>query len=256
MSFRLLLILLLIIPGCFCMNQNSTAAKPPEDRIQCVHIYREFPFLLPTGKVGAYKPYETRIYYYRDQVMYQTWYYHASVQFEDMGKEPDYKYLWYSFVYTKGNETGIRCDSMNLSTIQTVRVDSMRKLEWADTTNLQLLLDQANTKPLNAPVTNDRNEKKIFTYTAKSDTLTKGRFEMLFSKIKFRDVPYSLSKVLDSINGMKLIEFDIYIEARDFPEFPDYHMEALHIPYRLKECDLSNEAALLRLFEEERKRQQ
>jgi hypothetical protein len=201
------------------------------------------------GVVFRYDPFETRIYYYRDQVMYQTYYYHAEINTPEDLESPEYKYLYYSFVFSKDKIHGIRCDSNNLETARVVTVDSMLAGEWAARINFSRFFRENKTKLLS--VTHKRGEKtQVFSASNLKDTGMRGSIILSYTSKNLKGIGFSLSKELDSAMKMKLYKVVMINNARLIGENKILLMRA-EIPYLLEEIPITNAEELRIFFENE-----
>lgn len=252
MTAKLLVAALLALVSCYSVKKNTV--MPKEDRLRCVNIYREFPVITETGKIFRYEPYETRIIYYKDQVMFQTYTYHAEINTREELANPPYRYVYYSFTYSPGKKYGVLCDSANIATSRIVEVDSMLKEEWAENLDFDSVFNDLDAKLLKSEKLPSGDKEETYSYVSKKDIGLKGTYSLRFSKKMLRDIPYSLSKKMDSVYGMKLIDINITSEPRDFPGYDSFHLQASSTPYRLEECRQLNKEEVMALFANEKKR--
>lgn len=249
MLTKLLAASFLVLTGYY--NSLKTIRLVNDD-FRCISIYREFPLIDEYGTILRYDPYETRIFYYGDQVMYQTYWYHTITNTEEELENPLFKYEYYSFTYSAGKEYGVICDSTDILNSRIVPVDSMLQKEWAANIDFIYLFKDAAAKLLLSKTLPSGDKEETYLFESKTEIGLSGSYSLRFSQERFQDVPYSFSKTIDSMHGMKLISVLIKTNPREFPGYDSFHLQSSEIPYRLEECTLPDRKSIVRLFENEK----
>jgi hypothetical protein len=240
---------LLLLFGPLAGCGQNLSGKNQDKEIRAIRISRKFPWVDTNGVVFRYDPFETRIYYYKDQVMYQTYYYHAEINTPEDLESPEYKYLYYSFVFSKNGTYGIRCDSLNLETTKVVTVDSMLAGEWAARINFSRFFRENKTNLLS--VTRKPGEtQEVFSASNLKDTGMKGSIILSYTAKNLQGIGFSFSKELDSAMKMKLYKVVMINDARFLKENKVFLMRA-EIPYIMEDIPVTNSQELRRLFEKE-----
>jgi len=251
MAIKLLLIVLTSLSCGYRFTKEKVSFQQQEN-ICCIRVYREFPIIDLKGDVVRYDPFESRIYFWKHQVMYQTYHYHAISNTPEEAENPDYKYVYYSFIYSPGKEKGVLCDSANLLSKRVVPVDSMLLNEWAAKTNFDFLFKESNATLISTTVNPSGEKEDVYSFVGKKDSTMTGRFTLNYCKNKFEGINYSFSRELDSVNNMKLYKVVVVNDARYLPG-STFHIDKLTIPYTLEEIPVANEAEILKLFDLESK---
>ncbi len=250
MTIKIFAIATFSLFSCF-RNEAKKAHSKIEPAIRCIKITRDFPHIDSNGHVLKYSPNETKIYFYEGQVLYQTYYYFAKITNEKEAESPNEKFVYYNFLYDRSKTHGILYDSNKSETLRIVRVDSMLAKEWAATINFNLLFRENHTKLTSRKKTAVGEMECFYSFINKKDTSMKGELLLSFSKKRFNDIDYSLSREIDSLNKMKLFKV-VMINYERFIRERNFHIDRIEVPYVLEEILVVNKEEILKLFDLER----
>lgn len=99
--------------------------------------------------------------------MYQSYYYYEEITTREKALWPNYRYLYYSFIYTKGEKFGIMIDSNNTRQCKVVSVDSMLKKEWVNQIDLNYLSDSVYSKLISVKRNKSTKKRGLHVYWQK-----------------------------------------------------------------------------------------
>lgn len=206
------------------------------------------------GRIVKNDTFETRVYWYKNQVLYQREY-----QFTDFSSKdslPKIEKRYYSFVYTSGTDTGLFFDSNKNIYNKAVKVDSMlkrlrqHKLEVEDL-NVEMNTTYVSTTKLKG----NQDFEELYTFKGKKDSTMTGTVVFSFTdNEKFKNIDYSFSKELDSIRNKKLYKIVVVTDARFIPAPNNIYMDKGEVFYLLEKIVVSNPGEKMKYFEEDRKR--
>ncbi len=230
-----------------CCGSNYVRNSGDGDRILGVKISRLFPALNEKGEVDKYDPFDTKIFYYADQMIYQT-YYHHNIFNLDISDTPTYRYDYRLFIFSKNSKEGVLIDSNNLQTARTVRTDSMLATEWANQINFKWIFDDNYTTLVSSKYQlNGSKLTEEYSLKRRTDTSITATAFLTYSKKKLRNIPYSFSRELDSIKGMKLFDVRVIYNPAYYKE-QNASLGRIEIPHHVEEIDSINEAEIKKLF--------
>jgi hypothetical protein len=237
-----------ILFGC---NLIAKKGKQKEHiNIRCIAISNPFPIIGDKGKVVEYQPFDTKIYYYQDQIMYQVYRPYTITNGKDGTSERYYPY--YSFVFSKGKKQGIFYDSIRLISNKIVSVDSMLAKEWAYDIKYEEMFNDNTTGLISSRQSIDENElQELYWFKNKKDTTSTGTLQLTFSKTKLKGIDFSISKILDSLKKMKVIKAITTYNARFVKEY-NYNIDTIRNVYIVEEIPVTNPLEIIKFFKKER----
>lgn len=239
------------------LSYSTCISKEYANDIRCIRITRNFPvieFNDSVGKIVKYDTLETRIYQYKNQEIYQTYYTFIHTSMVD-SIPPVIENRCNFFVYTKGNTTGLYFDSTEKIIAKPVNVDSMLlrqrqfKLEVDDIYN-EMSLTYIHT--IKNRKTKDTEE--WYSFNGKKDTTMTGSVLFAFmDPDKFKNIDYSFSKKLDSLRGMKLYKIVTVTNARYIGPPNNIYMDRGEIFQKFESIPVNNREEVLRYFNADQK---
>lgn len=234
---------------CHLSGSGNIAKRNPAEGIKGYRIYREFPVIDTTGKVEKYLSYETRLYFLENKRLLQTVYYHADMKSLEELRNPGYKPVYYSLVYSIKNKIGLLGDSNDVHSFRKVPVDSVLKKEWIYIPdNFGYLKNDIRSSPLGVQEMDGNTMSFTFSFVGLKDTAMKGIYTLFFSKDEsLRNFEYSFSPHFDSMYKMKLTGVVTEYYPRYFPN-EKYLLGNVRIPYFMEEIAINNREELRRLF--------
>ena len=216
--------------------------------IKGIKVTENFPVIDSNGKLIRYDTFSTRIYKYKNRVLYHGEYNFDSTVNGILLKSEKRDYF---FVYKKSNLFGLFFDSNKKTYGKKSLVDSVIKKEWCNNLNFyqgytesKLKLVSNNEKPDPGGVV-----QTYFFQGIKDSGLT-GITYFWFSN-KLNHLEYSFSKELDSIYKMKLYKIKIKNNSRYFKDY-NFTLDPIEQYFTLEEITVNNKSEIMKYFKEQK----
>lgn len=248
MRMNFILPLLIVCPSCLAPNTHRSAGEAGKE-IRGIKITSQFPYLDTNGKLVAYLPNQTNLFYTGDQVLYQTFYYARE---SNTSRTANPRFVHYNYVYTKGNIFGILTDSARSVFQKKIRVDSMLAREWSASVNFKFLFSENKTVFGGSQILKSGARQDLYYLTGKQDSSMKGELRLEFSPGSLRNIDYSFSKELDTVKGMKLSKVEMINYAR-FNKEAKVNLDRVEIPYMMEEITGPVPVEVRNMFELDKK---
>lgn len=199
-------------------------------------------------KLIKYDSSQTKIFFYKEQRIYQKYYHWNEV--DTAGNSLQYEFRSNFFVYSIGKSQGLFYDNHKKISSKKVSVDSILAKQWAYKPNF---IDLLSIRLISSSWNTTLGElEELYSFKGKKDTSMKGRVFFTFCDIdKFRKIDYSFSNELDSIKSMKLYKVFITYDAR-YVEYASTYMEKVEVPYLLEKIPVDNEEEIMKLLKAEK----
>lgn len=248
--------ILLVCSTFFLVSFNCNQKILNHNEVLCLKMTNNFPifeFKDSIGKIIKYDTFETRVYWYKNQVLYQ-----RSYMFEDLSRtdlNPHWQMKYYSFVYTKGAETGLFFDSTRNIFSKPVRVDSMLKQLRKYKLEVQDLYSEMFIKYMSASKIDYRGDcEELYYFKGKRDSTMIGTVVFYFTdKDRFKNVEYSFSEELDNIKNKKLYKIVTTTNARFIGPPNNLYMDRSEVFQKIEKIAIDNPAEIKKYFEENNK---
>jgi len=189
----------LLINWCCCAD---ITAKEEKIKVRCFKVYQIFPNITPEGKVEKYDTIPHKVFFYKEQIVFQSAYTHNfhSADGEIAGEE----YRYRTFVYTVGNKYGYLFDSLAQKYNAKTDVDSLFSSDWYFHLSNWTLSGLPHEKYRLISSDYDKsNGILVETYLSnllkEEDTTLRDTLVLSYSK-KIKNINYSFDAKLDSIN--------------------------------------------------------
>jgi hypothetical protein len=147
------------------------------------------------------------IYYYKNLIAYKL-FYTIIKKWDKDGNIADKEEQYQLFVFEKGSKKGYLYDSYSSQKSNVVPVDSMiTDVIWCEQNSAQYYktFERNFVELLSSDKSADNSMlHETYSYRRKGDSTAYGTFKLVFTS-KLQNIPFSMSRELDSIKGMKLI---------------------------------------------------
>lgn len=214
------------------------------DSIRSFKVTQTFPIINNKGKLLSNDTMIAWVYYYRDQILYNSAY---EFNFNNSGgiiERTELRYRY--FVYTKGCMYGSLFDKYESQYNKQVLVDSVLNAEWT----VQSIFDPFINNSLTLLSTNkDMHSGKLnekYSIRGKEDTSINGTVELNFSSTMGKG-GFSFSQNLDSIRNMKLYRVFIVNNSRYIKEY-GITLNRIEQFSDLEEVPVKNREEILKYF--------
>ncbi len=239
-----LVVVFILFAICSC----SSVMK--KDGIRGVKITSTFPFIDGKGKLVYYDTSVVKIYYYQDKIIYNSSYHFNYTPENFMIRADEIRY--YFFVYTKGMQHGLLFDKHKSAFGIKVLADSMVKKEWCNNIDIYSNFKKSEVNEIYHTQNEDSGTiSKMYNFKLKTDTAFNGTVLYGFTN-KMKNIPYSFSKELDSLNNMKLYKVNIVNNSRYIKEY-NLQLERMEEMYSIENIPILNSKELMQFFEYDRK---
>ncbi len=206
--------ILVWITSCCCIAFCQSTSK--QDELQGVKVSQVAPILDTLGKLVRYDSDTVEIYYSGNIRLY-----YLSYQFDSVDLITKESYLsekrYHYFIYNIDSAYGHDFDVHRSLTKKRLRVDSLLHWQWTPSVNVYPIITVNKTHLLNAFSNLDSGTTHEWYAFSNGDTTAHGTVFFGYSK-KLNDLPYSLSREMDSIKQMKLYKVRYTQDPRHIKE--------------------------------------
>lgn len=219
--------------------------KPSTPHIIAVHVTQVFPeFDLKTGKVLGYDTSSASIFYNKDTLLFKLPYFYKE-SWNDTFKISGTRYHY--FVYRRGNSSGVDYDDNKFPNGRFIPTDSALKHEWVAHPDIYSMIKNNDATLISKKKNKNSGELfEVYSIKGKTDSILSGSLLLSFTK-GLKNIPYSLSNELDSIENMKLYKATIILDERYFQDY-NITMNKYEISYLLEEIPFINEDEIMNYF--------
>jgi hypothetical protein len=214
-----------------CFKYSQTVIPFVAEEIKGVEIYQKYPNInFSSLKIDGYDSGKVELYEYRNTKLHLLAYKYDSIDLKSNSITSS-GIRYHYFIHSKDSIFGYDIDEYKKPSIRRLKVDSLLKQEWATQVNLFSMMTFNIPKLTSVKKYNDTiQEEYSFSNT---DTSIHGSFRFRYSS-KMNNIPYSLSKEIDSIKGMKLFEAKLVFDPR-YLTIEKIALEKMEKEYSFKE---------------------
>jgi hypothetical protein len=157
------------------------------------------------------------------------------------------KQTFNTIIYSDSFNNALLCDSNNLLTAKLIDKDSLLKNQWAFQDFFAQTFESTFHKLISSKkdVNGDKIEEN--SWAVKNDTTFSGIWKFRFSSRKFQDIPYSLSKRIEKIKSLKLIEYTVTSNPRNLGN-GQLPIDKVEMPVSMSSIKVENEIELMEMF--------
>lgn len=220
------------------------------DEIVCIEISHLFPNISNEGKLISLDTITDKVYYYKNQILYQSAYRENIRSHDGQIKKSETKYS--SFVYTIGNIHGWLFDPPANESNKKIAVDSFYKFNWLFKPYIEQILNESNTLLLSSKTNKVTGiSEETYSFTDKKDTTKSGTVILCYSS-KMNNYKYSFSDEIDSLKKMKLYKVTLIINSRFIKEYK-MTLDKIETGFFMEESTVDNPKEIMSFFEMDRK---
>jgi len=242
--------LILFMYSFFTYIHDGSKTNNPEDEISCVRISRLFPFIGEDGKPLYYDTIADKVYFYRNQVLYQAAYTANERTSDGELKKTETRYN--SFVYTVGNTTGHLFDLLENQLNKIIAVDSFYRMNWLSKPNLEKMFSEYDTSFVSSAINIESGtEEEVYRVKNKKDSTQHGTFFFYYSD-KMNHSPWSFSRKLDSLKNRKLYKVRMISDAGFIKECNAY-IDTIETGFYMEDWPVDNPKEKMQFFDLDRK---
>jgi hypothetical protein len=154
------------------------------------------------------------------------------------------QYIYY--VFKNGSESGLQYDSLSVSKHKIFNIDSIQRRKVFKGAKLYNLANDRLTK---AVWVSKKILKEEYVSIYKPDETYNDTSYIYFSKDKFKNIDYSLSKEADSLKKMKLVQLNLIYKAVPKGANSKINIPRREMVFKIRETNLEHPDEILALFE-------
>lgn len=243
------LFLLLSMLFSFC-SAGFNRPKLKKDKIVCIKFSRLFPNINKEGKLISYDTISDKVYYFNDQVLYQSAYTQNSKSVDGIILKTETKYC--SFVYSAGSQTGLLFDSLTNRVNLRFRVDSFYNSSWLFKPYIDNIFKYSDSFLVSFIEKKDSGIlMKTYHITDKKDSTKTGTCVLYFTD-KLKNIKFSLSEYQDRLNNMKLFKVVVINNGRYLKDYK-ITLDTILTSHYMEEIPITNMEEVLFYFDIDKK---
>jgi len=243
------LFLLLTMLFSFC-SSGFNHTKRKKNKIVCIKLSRLFPNINKEGKLISCDTISDKIYYFKDQVLYQSAYTHNSRSEDGKILKTETKYS--SFVYSASSQTGLLFDSLSNRVNVKFKVDSFYNSPWLFKPYIDNIFNNSVSSLVSFTEKKDSGELiKTYYLIDKKDSTKTGTCILYFSD-KIKNIKFSLSEYQDSLNNMKLYKVVVINNGRYLKDYK-ITLDTILTSHYMEEIPITNKEEILFYFNIDKK---
>lgn len=240
---NIFIISILYFSYCSSLTNRRIVKKYEITGIELTH---NFPYIDNKGKLLKYDTITTRIYYYKDQTLYQLSYQFDSLYGNNLIKSEVRNHF---FVHQRDKLYGYDYDKHKTKFNRKVLADSLFNAEWFTKMNTYKILFTNESKLVRSYTDAASGElQETYELKGREDTTMSGTCFLVYSKKSF-NTAFSLSKELDSIKKMKLCRIELVNNSR-FMKDKNFYLDRIVQTYTLKKIENINLDQVSTYFEQ------
>jgi hypothetical protein len=222
------------------------SSQTPKINITGVKVTQAFPIINNKGKLEGYDTSSSYIYYNKNLVLYKLPYQYNSFNTNGILDTSETRYHF--FVYKKGDSVGYDYDIHKFPSGIRITTDSIFKQAWVIQNKVYpIILDNKSTLISKHENRDSGMLYELYSIKGKTDTTRSGSIFLGFTN-RLKNVNYSLSEELDSINKMKLVKVKIVADERYFKDY-NVTMDRYEISRWMEKISGDNDKKILDYFQ-------